>query len=231
MDWKSVEAVLGVTFQNQLLLIEAFTHRSYRNEHKDWPVHSSERLEFLGDAVLELIVTDFLFHTFPEKQEGELTELRSRIVRNAALAKVAFELGFWEFVCCSRGERGGATASSRDHILSWVYEAVIGAIRLDKGYEEARFFVDRTLLCNADELMKKEVDFKSLLQARSQEILRITPNYKVLQQSGAEHAKRFIVGVFFGDTLIAKGHGSSKKLAEEKAAEAGMILRGWKVAR
>lgn len=232
MDWKRVEASLGYSFQNQLLLMEAFTHRSYLNENRNWPVGHNERLEFLGDAVIELIVTDFLYQKYPDKQEGQLTELRGKIVRTDSLVEVAKRLDFENYILLSKGERKSPDVRSRHRILGSTYEAVVAAIRLDSGYDVAAEFVIRTRLKDdLERLIQKELDHKSLLQERSQAILRVTPVYRVLDESGPDHNKRFVVGVFFGETLAAKGHGPAKQLAEEKAAEAAMILRGWKVSR
>lgn len=186
----------------------------------------NERLEFLGDAVLELIVTDYLFKKYPCKPEGELTEHRMALVNGQSLLTVAINLGLSDFLLMSRGEakdRGRA----REIILGNAFEAVIGAVYLDQGYAVAERFVATHLLSNAEEIIAKPKDAKSRLQEIAQANLRVTPTYQTLEATGPDHGKQFLVGVYFGQDLIAKGNGPSKKHAEEDAAKAAITIKGW----
>lgn len=226
MDFSILEKRLRVTFNDRGLLKRALTHKSYLNENRNWPLGHNERLEFLGDAVLELVVTDFLFRKYPDKQEGLLTAYRAGLVNTMRLADVAIELGFNDFLLISKGEAKNNDRSRR-MILGSAFEAVVGALRLDQGYEIAQQFVARFLLPKMNEIVAKELwyDPKSRLQEVAQKELRLTPTYQVLEQRGPDHDKQFIVGVYFGSNLIAKGQGEAKRLAEAKAAEAALALK------
>jgi len=223
-----LENRLGVTFENINLLKQALTHRSYLNENRGQFLGHNERLEFLGDAVLELIVTDFLFHKYPDLQEGLLTSYRSGLVNITVLTNVAKELGLNDFLLLSRGE-------SKDHgrarqiILGDAFESIIGAIYLDQGYGVARQFVTKYLLPRIDEIAMKELwrDSKSQLQEAAQKYLRLTPTYEVLEESGPDHDRLFIVGVYFGSDFIARGQGGAKRLAEAEAAKTALVVKGW----
>lgn len=220
---------IGISFKDENLLKQAFTHRSYLNENPNWPVPDNERLEFLGDAVLELVTSEFLFEKFPEKPEGELTSLRAAIVNADSLAETAEKIGISDYVMLSRGEAKDS-GRGRLFILADAYEAIIGAIYLDKGYKEASNFINKTLMPKIDEVLRKGLfkDPKSLFQERSQEIVEITPIYKVLKEWGPDHEKQFQVGVYLGEELVAKGHGPSKQLAEIEAAKKALRVKNWR---
>lgn len=211
---------IGTTFKNKDLLVEALTHRSYLNEYPKWRLPHNERLEFLGDAVLELIVTEALFEKFPKQPEGQLTVLRAALVNYQILARVAESIDLDEFTLMSRGERKD-TGRAREVILANAIEAVIGAIYLDQGFEKTRSFVEKFVLIHLDEVLttKSYKDAKSELQEIVQEKLKMTPTYAVRGESGPAHERRFIMGVYFGDKLIAEGEGLSKQDAEIEAAK------------
>jgi len=224
-----LEKSLGLEFKNRDLLIEAFCHRSYLNEHPDFYLPHNERLEFLGDAVLELIVTEYLYKKYPEKNEGELTNWRAALVNAKILGELARELGFNDFLLLSKGEEK-ETGKARLYILANTFEALIGAIYLDQGYEVAKKFVEKNLIeRKLPEIIEKGLfkDPKTRFQEEAQERVKITPTYKVLEEWGPDHAKHFVVGVFLGDELIAKGEGSSKQEAEEEAAKNALKRKGW----
>lgn len=210
---------LGVTFKNDKLLTQALVHRSYLNEHRDFELPHNERLEFLGDAVLELIVTEYLYAEY-DNPEGELTSWRSALVRGDMLAVVAEKLKVGEALLMSRGEEksGGRT---RTILLANAFEAVIGAMYLDRGYDTTRDFVQKVLIPKLPQIIAKDLhrDAKSRLQELAQEQLGITPRYEVLDSSGPDHAKHFTIGVFVGDNKLAEGDGASKQQAEQAAAK------------
>lgn len=216
---KKFENLIGIDFKNKSLLEQAFIHRSYLNEHPNFRLGHNERLEFLGDAVLELIVSKYLYSEFSKKPEGELTSLRSSIVRGAMLAKVAKEINVGDFLFCSKGEEKSG-GKARELILANTFEALVGAIYLDQGYNKANEFVSKFLLIHLSEIIEKQLyrDPKSTLQEWSQESKGITPRYSVLEESGPDHDKIFLVGVYIGDELVSKGKGSSKQKAQEDAA-------------
>lgn len=219
---------IGVKFKDENLLKQAFTHRSYLNENPDWTVSHNERLEFLGDAVLELATSDFLFKKFPEKPEGELTSFRAALVNADSLAEAAEDLDINNYLLLSRGEAKD-TGRGRLYILSNTYEAIIGAIYLDQGYKSAEEFIKKTLLPKIEEVLEKGLyrDPKSMFQEKSQEVVEITPVYKVLEEWGPDHDKQFRVGVYLGDELVAEGEGPSKQLAEQEAARMGLKIKKW----
>lgn len=210
---------LKVTFNNLELLIMAFTHRSYVNEHRKTVKEHNERLEFLGDAVLELIVTEFLYANYSEP-EGILTNWRSSLVRTESISDAAKRLEFEPLLRLSRGERRG-TERARAQILANSYEAVIGAIYLDQGYDAAKTFITESLLTTFDEILKTGswMDAKSHLQEVAQSQDGATPAYKVLGEEGPDHDKIFTVGVFIADELKGQGAGPSKQIGQQKAAE------------
>jgi ribonuclease-3 len=224
-----LEKSLSLEFKNRDLLIEAFCHRSYLNEHPDFYLPHNERLEFLGDAVLELIVTEYLYKKYPEKNEGELTNWRAALVNAKILGELAKELGFNDFLLLSKGEEK-ETGKARLYILANTFEALIGAIYLDQGYEVAKNFVEKNLIeKKLPEIIEKGLfkDPKTRFQEEAQERVKITPTYKVLEEWGPDHAKHFIVGVFLGNELVAKGEGTSKQEAEEEAAKNALKIKGW----
>ncbi len=220
MELSKLEKTIGHKFTNKDLLKEALTHRSYINENPKWGIEDNERLEFLGDAVLELSVTEELFKRFPERKEGAMTSYRAALVNYVMLAKIAGEIDLDKFILLSKGEARD-TGKAREVILANAMESLIGAIYLDAGQDAARQFVEKFVLDHLAEVLKAGSyrDSKSVLQEKVQEKMRLTPIYKVLSETGPDHAKVFTVGVYFGDTLVAKGIGSSKQEAEEAAAK------------
>lgn len=218
MDFSDLEKKLGVKFKNLDLYAEAFTHRSYLNEHTDAASHN-ERLEFLGDAVVELIVTDFLYHRFPEKPEGELTNLRAALVKRNTLSELGAELEFDSLIRMSRGEAKN-TGKARAVILSNAAEAFIGALFLDHDLSTVEKVLDTFLMPKLEAILAEEshVDSKSRFQEMVQEQKGVTPHYEVESATGPDHDRHFIVGVYVADRLIAKGEGKSKREAETAAA-------------
>lgn len=222
---QSIEAFaqkIGLQFKNKKLLKQVFVHRSYLNENIGFDLDHNERLEFLGDAVLELVVTEYLFENF-DNPEGELTNLRSALVKGPMLSEVAKDLGMEKNLYLSRGE-AKAEGKSRQLILANVFEALIGAIYLDQGYQAAVEFVKKNLICHLQKIIDEKLflDPKSHLQELSQEQLDVTPVYKVLEEHGPDHAKSFTVGCFVNDRLIGEGSGSAKQAAESAAASSAL---------
>ncbi len=217
-----LEKNLGFTFKDQSLLQQALTHRSYLNENPDWTLPHNERLEFLGDAVLELVVTDHLYHHYP-LPEGELTNLRASIVRGEMLARVAEELALDHYMLMSRGERKD-TGKARQYILANAVEALIGALYLDQGYQAAAEVIEWLIIVKLTGVVAAglHIDTKSRFQELAQEKFRITPRYEVLSESGLDHARRFVVGAFLRDRKLGEGDGSSKQEAQQKAAGAAL---------
>lgn len=215
-------------FKNEKLLQEALTHRSYVNEHPDWPTGHNERLEFLGDAVLELVITEFLFEKFPDKPEGDLTSLRAAMVNASMLAARAADSGLNEELLLSRGEAKD-TGRARQYLLANAFEALIGALYLDGGYEKAKKFLEHALFPQIDTVLEYRLwkDAKSLFQEEAQERVSITPSYRVLRAEGPDHAKHFVIGVFLGKEKIAEGEGDSKQEAEIAAAANALEAKGW----
>lgn len=227
-DFSAFAAKLGISFHNLNLLIEALTHRSYLNEHKEYTGSHNERLEFLGDAVLELATTDFLYKKFPAKPEGELTAYRAALVNTVSLAESAQKLGINDYLLLSKGESKD-TGRARDVILADAFEAIIGAVYLDQGYAAAEAFIARNIFNKIDDVIAKRSyqDAKSRFQELAQEKRGITPAYETLSEIGPDHDKRFTVGVFIGDSEIARGVGQSKQEAEQAAAVAGLKAMKW----
>lgn len=220
-DIGGLEETIGIRFSQLALLKEALTHRSYLNEKPNWPVPHNERLEFLGDAVLELAVSEKLFVLLPEAPEGKLTVLRAALVNYQILGRIAAEeLGLEAYMLLSRGERG-SNQRAKEVILANAFEALVGAIYLDKGPEAVSKFVDRFLMPHLEEIMrtKSYKDPKSALQEAVQEKLRLTPTYEVVEESGPAHDRRFKVAVKFGEKVVASGVGTSKQEAEVEAAK------------
>lgn len=217
---KELENIIGVSFKRKELLEEALTHRSYLNENPKWPRSHNERLEYLGDAALELAVSDELFKKFPKFSEGQLTVLRAALVNYQMLSKIALSIKLDKYVLMSKGERGDIF-KAKEVILANAFEALIGAIYIDQGFEEVRKFVKNFILKYTDEILetKSYKDSKSELQEIVQEKLKVTPTYKVLEESGPAHKRRFRIGVYFGDKFIADGLGYSKQEAELEAAK------------
>lgn len=227
-DLSPLEKRLGHTFSDTSLLIQAITHRSYLNEHADFPYAHNERLEFLGDAVLELIVTEHLYRTYANP-EGELTTWRSALVNAKTLAGIANQLEFEEYLLLSKGEARDAHSKARMYILANAIEAIIGAIYLDGGTAAATKFVKMHVLAHLPYILKNllYVDPKSQFQETAQEMLGVTPTYKVLSETGPDHNKEFTVGLFVEKELVAVGRGSSKQEAQVAAAQAGLDAKDW----
>lgn len=221
-DFSAHAGALGVSFKNLDLLIEALTHRSYLNEHRTGGNHN-ERLEFLGDAVLELAVTRFLFERFPEKPEGDLTAYRAALVNTVSLAETSEALGVNDMLLLSKGERKD-TGRARENILANAFEAILGAIYLDQGYESAEAFVAKHLYPKIDSILANRSwqDGKSHFQEVAQDKRGITPTYKTIREEGPDHDKKFTVGVFLGAEEVARGDGKSKQEAEQAAAQAAL---------
>jgi ribonuclease-3 len=228
IDFSLLEKKLEITFKNKDLLTQAFIHRSYINENLGSKLAHNERLEFLGDAVLELIVTDYLFRKYPQAPEGELTAYRSSLVNTQVIGTAALEVGLNEYLLLSKGESRDM-GKARSHILANTFEACLGAIYLDQGYETARVFVEKFLFPKLHDIVANKLwrDAKSLAQEKAQEFEHLTPMYKVMSESGPDHDKRFTVGIYFGTTLVAQGKGKSKQEAEQKAAQEALVVRGW----
>ncbi len=227
-DFSKLESKIGYSFKNRDLLQQAFTHRSYLNENKGAGREHNERLEFLGDAVLELVVTEFLFAKYPTKPEGELTAFRAALVNTVSIASAAATLGMNEYLLLSRGESRD-TGRARQIILANAFEALIGAIHLDAGYNAAKQFIADQLFHKTDEVVSKKLwqDAKSKLQEIAQERSKVTPTYEVVRQSGPDHDRTFVVGAFIGDEKLAEGEGRSKQEAEQAAAEKALAAKGW----
>ncbi|MCA9335081.1 ribonuclease III [Candidatus Saccharibacteria bacterium] len=213
---------LGFEFEHIDYLITALTHRSYVNEHRKSVKEHNERLEFLGDAVLELAVTDYLYNHFDEP-EGILTSWRSSLVRTESIGEAGHKLGYESLLRMSRGEKNGSQRA-RQQILANAFEAVIGAIYLEKGYKAAEQFIAKHILSKLDDILESGSwrDPKSHLQEVSQRIDSMTPVYKVLSEEGPDHDKVFTLGVFVGNTLMGQGVGSSKQNAQQEAARAAL---------
>lgn len=228
-DLKNLEKKLGFVFKNQALLNEAVTHRSFLNENPEWPFPHNERLEYLGDAVLELAVSDFLFKKYPDVDEGKLTSYRAALVNYQMMARVAKEFGLEDFLLLSKGEAKD-NGKAREVILADSSESLIGAIYLDQGYEQAANFIANNVLPHLDHVIEEGLyqDPKSLLQEIIQEDKKVTPTYRVIEETGPEHQKNFLVGVYFEDELIAEGPGTSKQEAERQAAEKAIEVLGLK---
>ncbi|XKT74858.1 MAG: ribonuclease III [Patescibacteria group bacterium UBA2103] len=225
---KDFEEVIGVSFSNASLIEQALTHRSFLNENKGDVLGHNERLEFLGDAVLELATTDRLYREYPNAPEGELTAYRAALVNTQSLADIAEKLGVNDFMRLSKGEAKD-TGRARQFILANSVEAIIGAIYLDKGYEAAEKFIADNFYPKLDEIISKRLwqDSKSAFQEKAQEKVSITPEYKVVSEEGPDHDKTFTIAVFLGEEEVAKGSGSSKQEAEQEAARSGLVAKGW----
>ena len=222
MGLKKLEAVIGHTFKKSELLEQALVHRSYLNEHPGFHLGHNERLEFLGDAVLELVVTEQLYKRYPESTEGELTSLRASLVNSKALAELAQEINLNDHLYLSKGEAKDAKDSkARQIILANAIESTIGALYLDGGMTASRAFIKKFIVSKLDYILEHNlhIDPKSSLQELVQEKIGVTPSYKVLSEEGPDHSKLFTVGVYFGSKLVAKGTGTSKQLAQESAAK------------
>lgn len=223
------EEKTGIFFKDKSLLERAFTHRSYINEHRSEGLEHNERLEFLGDAVLELVITDYLYNTYTDKNEGELTAYRAALVNTITLAEVGRTLEINDFLLMSKGEARD-TGRARTYILANAMEALIGAIYIDQGYNEAQKFIAKNLFGKMEEVISGRLwlDAKSFFQEKAQEEFNVTPSYEIVSETGPDHNKQFTVGLMIGDELVAKGKGHSKQEAEQDAALNGLKQRGWR---
>jgi len=228
-NFPALEEKIGIHFRHPDYLVQAFVHRSYLNEHHDFPLGHNERLEFLGDAVVELIVTEFLFQEYLNP-EGELTNWRAALVNANILAEIAYEIGMEPYLFLSHGEAKDAGTKARNYIMANTIEALIGAIYLDQGYDLAQQFITRWVIGKLPYILENGLylDSKSRFQESAQEIMGITPTYRVLKEEGPDHDKRFSVGVFLDKELVATGEGSSKQEAQTEAAEVAVKTKGWK---
>jgi ribonuclease III len=227
IDVKRFANICGVTVDNADFFVEAMTHRSFLNENKNHKYSHNERLEFLGDAVLELIVTEYLFDNF-NNPEGEMTAWRAALVNGEMLARVAREIGIEEFLMMSKGEAKD-TGKARNYLLANAVEAIIGALYLDGGYDRAKKFIKETIIVHIDEVLEKKLylDPKSYFQEKAQEYENITPHYKMISESGPDHDRVFTVGVFLGEDEVARGAGKSKQDAQRDAAKIALESKKW----
>ena len=226
---EELEKKIAIKFNNVDLLQQALTHRSYLNEHKEYKLDHNERLEFLGDAVLELVVTEYLYNNYPDHPEGEMTNWRAALVNGEMLATISREIGIEEYLLMSKGEAKDI-GRARQYLLANAFEAIIGAVYLDQqeqGYFACRDFILKHLVVKLPNIIEKKLylDAKSRFQEESQERAGVTPSYRVLEESGPDHDKKFIVGVYLGDNLIAKGAGLSKQEAQRSAAEKALEVK------
>lgn len=228
IDFADFEKKVGFTFKDKELLKQAFIHRSFINENPGSTMSHNERLEFLGDAVLELVVTDHLFRTYKSAPEGELTAYRSALVNAVILSDVATALEMNQYLLLSKGESKDI-GKARMHILANTFESFTGALYLDQGYDACEKFIRSALFGKLEEIVKKKLwrDPKSLIQEKAQEFVHVTPSYKVIAESGPDHDKHFTIGIYFGNEQIASGKGKSKQEGETKAAEAALQIKGW----
>jgi ribonuclease-3 len=227
-DFYNIEKITGFEFKNKDLLRQAFIHRSYINENLEEKMGHNERLELLGDAVLELITTEILYAKYPSMPEGDLTSLRAALVRGRHLADVARELSFGEFLMLSKGEENSG-GREKNYILANALESFLGALYLDQGYKPARKFIEQKIAIHVDNILNHGlyVDSKTLFQEIAQDKLGITPEYKLIEEKGPDHDKIFTMGVYLEEALVAEGDGSSKQKAEVHAAEKAIEVKGW----
>lgn len=228
-DIEKFEKHINIPFNNKDLLRQAMVHRSYLNENPSFHLNHNERLEYLGDAVLELIVTDYLYRTFPEADEGMMTNWRASLVNSKILSQLARDLALDEYLYLSKGESKDAESKARQYILANAFEALIGAIYLDRGYDVSKEFIHSIVLVQLPNILEQrlDVDPKSRFQELAQEKLKITPHYDVLKMEGPDHAKWFTVGVYLEADLIANGEGSSKQEAQVEAAKQALKVKEW----
>jgi len=228
IDFAKLGEIFGRKIKNKNLFVEAATHKSFSNENRAGKVSHNERLEFLGDAVLELITSQFLFEKFPRKPEGELTSIRSALVCGKNLARVAKKLNLGKFLFLSRGE-AAAGGNKKNHILANVFEAFLGALFLDSNLQTCEKFLRENLLGATDQILRENLhkDAKSLFQEIAQEKEKTTPHFKLLSATGPDHEKKFLMGAFLGDQKVGEGSGSSKQKAETSAAAAALKNLKW----
>lgn len=227
MDIASLEKKIGIKFKNKDLLKQAMVHRSYLNENRDFELDHNERMEFLGDAVLELIVTEYLYNNF-SNPEGELTNYRAALVNGKMLAKISKEIGLDDYLLMSRGETKDL-GKARQYLLANALEAVIGAIYLDQGYKKSEKFISNCVLSKMKYVLDEKLyqDPKSKFQEEAQEKAGVTPIYKVIKEWGPDHDRNFIIGIYLENEKVAEGEGTSKQAAQRNAAKKGLEVKGW----
>jgi ribonuclease-3 len=227
-DFSGLEKKMGVKFNNLDLIKQALVHRSYLNEHPDFRLGHNERLEFLGDAVLELVVTEYLYSNYPNP-EGDLTNWRAALVNANTLSAICKDMGAEEYLFLSRGESRDTGTKARQYILANAFEAIIGAIYMDQGYDASKKFITELVLVKLPYILEHKLylDPKSRFQEAAQETSGITPTYRVLDENGPDHNKWFKIGVYLNEELVATGEGSSKQEAQVQAADNGIIAKGW----
>jgi ribonuclease-3 len=227
-DFSGLEEKLGVKFKNIDLLNQAMVHRSYLNEHPDFRLGHNERLEFLGDAVLELVVTEYLYNNYPNP-EGDMTNWRAALVNANTLSAICKDMGAEDYLFLSRGESKDSGTKARQYILANAFESIIGAIYLDGGYDVSKKFITERVLVKLPYILEHKLylDPKSRFQEAAQEVAGVTPTYRVVDEKGPDHNKWFKIGVYLNDDLVAEGEGSSKQEAQVQAAENGIKAKGW----
>ena len=225
MSPSDLEAALGISFSDKSLLMRALTHRSHLNEDPHIGALDNERLEFLGDAVLDFLTGEFLYHRFPEMHEGELTNLRSALVKRDTLARFAREIDLGDYMFISKGERS-AGGQSRVPLLAGAFEALVGALYLDQGLEAVKLFWQRFAEPHLQRILHERLDkdAKSLLQELSQSAFQLKPMYQLTSEAGPDHAKEFVVEVRIGERAMGIGHGRTKQSAEQEAAQVALEL-------
>lgn len=224
-----LEKKLNVRFNKISLLRQALVHKSYINENPKFVLDHNERLEFLGDAVLELAVTEYLFKHYPRTPEGEMTNWRASLVNTVMLAVTGDDFGLYQYLFLSKGERKDQNPKARQYILANAFEALIGAIYLDQGIDTAKDFITKNLISKLSHILQNKLylDPKTRFQEAAQEKIGATPVYKVLDEEGPDHAKNFTVGVYLKDDMVAEGQGLSKQEAQVQAALKALQVKKW----
>lgn len=228
-NFHKIEDTIGIEFKNKDILVQALVHRSFLNENREFPLAQNERLEFLGDAVLELSVTQYLFNNYLNP-EGELTNWRAALVNGIMCATVARDLGLEDYLFLSRGESKDNNTKARDYILANALEALIGAIYFDQGWEMSDQFITRFVISKLPEVLELGLwmDSKSRFQEAAQEIVGVTPTYRVINEDGPDHEKEFTIAVYLDKEKVAEGRGTSKQEAQTDAADVALKIKKWK---
>ncbi|HBH46675.1 MAG: ribonuclease III [Candidatus Jacksonbacteria bacterium RIFOXYC2_FULL_44_29] len=228
-DLSPLENKLRVRFNNHNFLRQSLVHKSYINENPSFTLDHNERLEFLGDAVLELIVTEYLFKHYPRTPEGEMTNWRAALVNSTMLAQLAEEFNLYKYLYLSKGEKKDQNPKAKQYILANAFEALIGALYLDQGLDTAKDFIIKNIVSKLANILKNKLylDPKTRFQESAQEQETVTPTYKVLKEEGPDHAKTFTIGVYLKDELVAIGQGLSKQEAQVEAALKALQVKKW----